>query len=104
MHSYKLKINHQLLEELDEFIKLLVRLETATNDEKIFVATMAQVGIITNGKLSIYSPINTTYTIKLNIAQMFAFVKLSNEYITDVTTYLGNFLNTTAQKIKQQTA
>ena len=104
MHSYKLKINRALLEELDEFIKLLVKLETATNDEKLFVATMAQVGAMVNKKLGQYEHYKARYTFTLNVAQMYAFVILSSDYLNDVKTYLGNYINTQALKIQQQTA
>ncbi len=104
MHSYKMKISRSLLEALDEFIKLLIKLKAATNDEKLFVAVMAQVGALTDDKISMYKPVNPSYILKLNTAQMFAMVVLAEQYIHDHTTYLGNYLQTQSLKIQQQTA
>ena len=104
MHSYKMKISRSILETLDEFIKMLVKLETESHEEKLFVAVMAQIGAITDDKLGMFKPINKSYVLKLNIAQMYALVVLSTDYVPDVQTHLGNYLHMQSLHIQKQIA
>jgi hypothetical protein len=104
MHTFKLKISRSILEALDEFITLLLQLETTTNYEKLLVATIAQVGAEINKKMGMYLPIKKEYSITLNAAQMIAFVILDKDYNADLTTQLGCKINQIANQIQQKLA
>ncbi len=104
MHSFKMKISRTMIESLSQLINGIVVLPTTNNDERLLIATLAQIGAMLNDKIGMYKPNNPMYTIKLNTAQMFAIIILSNDYVPDVTSYTGNFLQTQSLKIQQQTA
>jgi hypothetical protein len=104
MNTFKMKISRSLLEKLDEFITLLLQLETANNDEKLLVATIAQVGAIIHKKMGRYEQIKQNYSLTLNTAQMIAFVILDKDYNADLTTHLGNKIHQLANQIQQKLA
>ena len=104
MHSYKMIITRAQLEALDKFIKELTKIPNTNTDEKLLIAVLAQIAVHTDSKLGMFKPIAKSYQIKLNTAQMYAMVILSTDYVPDVQSYLGNFLNTHSNKILQRIA
>lgn len=101
MQTIKLKLKKSQIETLDSYIKTFIKNTPYDNDEKLLIATLAQIGRLTDAKLGAYMPIQKEYKVTLNVAQMVALVIISKDYEPDVGSYLGVLLLNTRLQIEK---
>ena len=104
MQKFKIKLKHKAAEALLELITKLVIAGATANDDKLVLATLAELACKLEGRLNSYKPVKPSYGFEITVAQAIAIVILSSNYGLEVTSYLGNALHQIANQIKQQTA
>lgn len=102
MKKYKTTLPKAAAEGLLQIIERILLKEPETDDDKLLVATLAEVGKTLHDKLSSYETIKKTYTISFKPAQAIALRILSTDYETDITSYMGNHLRCMANQIHKQ--
>lgn len=100
--QYKTKFSRQMVEGLHSSIEVLLQynMEFASDDDKLHFAVIAQIADTLDKRLR--SHILNEYQFTFSAAEAIALRILATDYITDVTTYIGNKLHLISNEVSKQ--
>lgn len=101
MSPFKFKLKREAAEGLKEIIEKLLPKKHESDDDKLVMATLAEIASSLTDKLQPYKSFKPEFTIKISPAQAIALRILSVDYVAETTTYMGNQLHRLSNEIHQ---